>query len=446
MPHMTESLVCSPVDSINGRIKVPGDKSISHRALMCAALAEGSTEISGFLSGEDCLATMAALKSMGVNIRQHSGDSVTVEGVGLHGLKAPSGALDMGNSGTGMRLMAGLLAAQSFDSELTGDASLNIRPMERVAVPLRLMGARVLTTDGCPPLVITGGASLQGIHYQSPTASAQVKSAVLLAGLYAQGETSVTEPGISRDHTERMLGQFGWKLSRQDGRVTLHPGGQLSARMVNVPGDFSSAAFFIAAALIARKGELIIEGVGLNPTRTGFLRILQLMGADIDVSVRTAVDEQRVAEPVGQLRIRPSQLHGMSLPAELVSLAIDEFPLVFILAALAEGETIVSGAEELRHKESDRIGAMIRGLQTLGIDADERPDGARITGGQLTGGMVDSFGDHRVAMAFAVASIAAKEPIHIQDTANVATSFPGFSQQAKNIGMAVEQIAAGGQS
>ncbi len=440
MSRITESLVCSPVNSINGRIKVPGDKSISHRALMFAALAEGTTEINGFLAGEDCLATMAALQSMGVTIRQHNDDSVTVEGVGLHGLKPSSGKLDMGNSGTGMRLMAGLLAAQSFDSEMIGDASLNVRPMERVAIPLRLMGARVATTDGCPPLVITGGASLQGIDYQSPTASAQVKSAVLLAGLYAQGETSVTEPGISRDHTERMLGQFGWQLSRQNGRVTLSSGGQLSARAVNVPGDFSSAAFFIVAALIAGKGELVIEGVGLNPTRTGFLRILQLMGADIDVSVRTVEDDQRNAEPTGQLRIRPGPLYGMNLPAELVSLAIDEFPLVFILAALADGETIVSGAEELRHKESDRIGAMVKGLQTLGINADERPDGARISGGQLTGGIVDSCGDHRVAMAFAVASIAAKEPIHIQDTANVATSFPGFCQQARNIGMAVEQI------
>lgn len=439
MPHMTESLVCSPVDSINGRIKVPGDKSISHRALMFAALAEGTTEISGFLSGEDCLATMAALKSMGVNIHQRNGDSVTVEGVGLHGLKPPSGVLDMGNSGTGMRLMAGLLAAQSFNSELTGDGSLNLRPMERVAVPLRLMGAKVATTEGCPPLLITGGVPLKGIHYRSPTASAQVKSAVLLAGLYAQGETSVTEPGISRDHTERMLGQFGWQLSRQGSQVTVRSGGQLSARTVNVPGDFSSAAFFIAAALIARKGELVIEGVGLNPTRTGFLRILQLMGADIDVSVQTIDAGQHAEEPTGQLRIRPCQLRGLKLPAELVSLAIDEFPLVFVLAALADGETIVSGAEELRHKESDRIGAVIRGLRTLGINAEERPDGARITGGQLTGGTVDSCGDHRVAMAFAVASIAANEPIRIQDTANVATSFPGFCEQANSIGMAVEQ-------
>lgn len=432
---MTGLIVSTPVERIEGHVKVPGDKSISHRALMLGALAEGTTEIFGFLPGADCLATIAALEAMDVDIHRHDATTVNIVGHGLHGLKAPASDLDMGNSGTAMRLFAGMLCGQKFDSTLSGDASLTRRPMNRVAEPLRRMGAIIDTHNGCPPLKITGQQSLRGIDYQSPVASAQVKSAVLLAGLYASGETSITEPGVTRDHTERMLSMFGWPTQSERNRVALRGGGRLTATRIDVPADLSSAAFFILAGCLAARAELVIDGVGLNPTRTGILRILELMGGDIEI------DEQArdSGEPVGRIIVRPSRLRGVSIPPEFVSTAIDEFPLVFVAAAVAEGDTIISGAEELRYKESDRIKVMVDGLRALGADIEERPDGAVIHGGRLTGGAVDSAGDHRVAMAFAIAAVSAQGPIRIRDTDNVATSFPDFAAQARSAGLKINE-------
>lgn len=426
-----QSFVSSPVAAIGGDTAVPGDKSISHRALMLGAIADGRTEVTGFLSGEDCLATMAALRSMGVEISWSGGDELAVAGCGLNGLSAPAGALDMGNSGTAMRLFTGLLCGQPFDSVLVGDASLSRRPMERVAAPLRQMGADIGTVEGYPPLQILGGRPLAGIDYAMPVASAQVKSAVLLAGLYASGTTSVSEPAVTRDHTERMLMSFGVAVEREAGRVRLSGGQRLRASRVDVPGDLSSAAFLLLAGCLSRSGSLTLRKVGLNPTRTGVLQILGQMGAQIRV-IREA---DAGGEPVGTLIVTPSRLKGIRVPAGLVPLAIDEFPLIFVAAALAEGETLIEGAAELRHKESDRIGRMVEGLQALGVDVEERPDGARVRGGRLTGGDIDSHGDHRIAMAFAVGGMAAEGPIRILNTENVATSFPGFAGLATSLGL-----------
>ncbi len=429
------SFVSRPVARVEGRLRVPGDKSISHRALMLGAIADGTTRVSGFLPGEDCLATLAALEAMGVEI-EHSGDtSLSIRGRGLRGLRAPSAPLDMGNSGTAMRLLTGLLAGQAFDSKLVGDTSLTRRPMERVAAPLRSMGAEIETDQGHPPLAITGGRRLRGIDYALPVASAQVKSAILLAGLYADGPTSVTEPAVTRDHTERMLDRFGQPVVRRGPRVTLDPAGALRAADVDVPADLSSAAFFMLAGIAAREGELVLEHVGLNPSRTGILQILERMGAELEVRA----DARPGAEPTGTLVVRPGRLRGIRVPPDLVPLAIDEFPLVFVAAALADGETVISGAAELRHKESDRIEVMAAGLRALGVDVQERPDGAVIGGGGLQAGTVDSGGDHRVAMAFAVAGGAAAGPVRILDTANVATSFPGFVAATREVGLDVRE-------
>jgi len=436
---VSQEIRVEPSARVHGRIRVPGDKSISHRALMLGAVARGATRVSGFLPGEDCLATMAAVRAMGIRVHQHSATELTVEGQGLEGLHAPDGALDMGNSGTAMRLFMGLLAGQAFDTVLVGDASLTRRPMERVALPLRQMGAALATADGCPPVSIRGGRTLQGIDYRMPVASAQVKSAILLAGLYASGATSVTEPAVTRDHTERMLVTLGASVTRSGATATLARGGELTGASITVPGDLSSAAFAVLAALVARDGELVIDNVGLNPTRTGILRILELMGGEVSVEpVRSDG-----AEPMGCLRIRPSRLRGVVVPPELVPLAIDEFPLVFAAAALAEGETLVTGARELRHKESDRISVMIEGLRAVGVTVEELPDGARIQGGGMHAGTVDSHGDHRVAMAFAVAATRADGPVRILDTANVATSYPGFVAQAQEMGLHVREVAGG---
>ena len=433
---MTRAFVSTPVDRIEGQVRVPGDKSISHRAVMLGALATGETEITGFLPGADCLATITAFEDMGTVIRRPDETTVKIEGCGLHGLSAPRSDLDMGNSGTAMRLFTGLLSAQAFDSTLIGDKSLTKRPMERVAEPLREMGAVIETRDGCPPLKITGHQTLHGIKYDMPVASAQVKSAILLAGLYAKGDTEVTESSVTRDHTERMLASFG-RPPRIDGnRVILPSGGSLTGTRISIPADLSSAAFFVVAGCLARDGELIVDAVGLNPTRTGILRILEMMGADIEIDEYT----REPGEPCGRIIARPSRLHGISIPAEFVPTAIDEFPLVFIAAALADGDTIISGATELRHKESDRIAVVLDGLRKLGAAVEERPDGAVIRGGSLTGGEIDSAGDHRVAMAFAVAATRAQGPIRILDTANVATSFPGFIGCARGAGMKVSEL------
>ena len=436
---MSSTFTIQPSRRVAGTMRVPGDKSISHRALMLGAIASGTTRVAGFLPGEDCLATLAAIRAMGVDVEQHDATTITVHGKGLHGLRAAAAALDMGNSGTAMRLFMGLLAAQGFDSTLVGDESLSRRPMERVAVPLRLMGAEIRTTDGKPPVHIIGPRELKGIRYTMPVASAQLKSALLLAGLYADGETELTEPAVSRDHTERMLISFGQPVTCQGLKVSLRGGGQLTSTDIHVPGDLSSAAFFVLAACLATEGELLIDNVGLNPTRTGILRILELMGAELQVEPAAGSG----AEPVGRLIVRPSRLRGVRIPPELVPLAIDEFPMVFVAAALAHGETLVSGAAELRVKESDRISVMVAGLRALGIDVEELPDGARIQGGTFSGGTIDSRGDHRVAMSFAIGAARATGPVRILDTDNVATSFPGFVSQAAAVGLAIKAAPNG---
>jgi 3-phosphoshikimate 1-carboxyvinyltransferase len=408
---------------------------------MLGAIAEGTTVVHGFLESEDCLATRAALTAMGVAIERRADGVVRIDGVGPHGLTAPSAMLDLGNSGTAIRLLMGLLAGQRFDTRLTGDASLRQRPMERVAAPLRQMGARIETgAGGRPPVTIGGGARLHGIDYTLPMASAQVKSALLLAGLAAQGTTRVHSPGPSRDHTERMLESMGAKLEETSAgaghTVALQGPVALRGCEVLVPGDFSSAAFFIVAGCLAARDGLVIENVGINPTRIGLLTILRDMGARIELR-----NERRLgAEPVADLKIVQSELHGIVVPPELVPLAIDEFPILFVAAAAAKGQTIVTGADELRKKETDRIAVMARALEAVGVEVEERPDGARIVGGPIRGGTIDSRGDHRIAMSFAVASVRAAEPIEILSTAEVATSFPNFLDVARAAGL---EIAAG---
>lgn len=429
------TFVVRPGGRLQGRIRVPGDKSISHRSIMLASLAEGVTEIEGFLEGEDALATLQAFRDMGVVIEGPQQGRVTVHGVGLHGLKDPGKPLYMGNSGTSMRLLTGLLAGQAFDTELTGDASLSRRPMERVARPLREMGALIDTGEGGrPPIRIRGGQTLKGIHYDLPMASAQVKSAILLAGLYADDVTSVVEPAPTRDHTERMLGGFGYSVHCDPPVCGVHGGGTLTAGHLEVPADISSAAFFLVAAAIAEGSDLTLPHVGVNPTRTGVIDILRLMGADIQLH------NQRDAggEPVADLRIRASRLKGIEIPPELVPLAIDEFPAIFIAAACAEGETLLHGATELRVKESDRIQVMADGLATLGVEHEVFDDGIRIVGGSLGGGEVESHDDHRIAMSFAIAGLRASAPIVIHHCANVTTSFPGFAELARSVGLDLE--------
>jgi len=433
---VTRQFTAAPVDAVRGAITVPGDKSISHRSLMLSGIAAGVSEIGGFLPSEDCLASMGAMRALGVEIERPGPTDVVVRGVGLHGLKGASGPLDMGNAGTAMRLFTGLLAAQQFDSRLVGDESLMKRPMERVAKPLREMGADVVTRQGTPPVDIRGGRRLHGIEYRMPVASAQVKSAILLAGLYAEGPTTVISPAVSRDHSERMLAGFGVRVVESGASVTVHPPERLEARRLMVPGDFSSAAFFIVAGLLGAAADgLLIRNVGLNPTRTGLLDILRGMGARIEaVNTRSSG-----AEPVADLLVHRSALRGIAVPAALVPLAIDEFPVLFVAAACAAGETLVTGAEELRVKESDRIAAMSGGFRALGVEHEVLPDGMRIAGRDagavFGGGEVDSCGDHRVAMSFSIASLRAAGPIRIRDVANVATSFPGFVALARAAGL-----------
>jgi len=432
-----------PGGAIRGEARVPGDKSISHRSIMLGSLAEGTTHISGFLEGEDALATVAAFRAMGVEIEGPEEGRVTIHGVGLHGLRAPSEAIDVGNSGTSMRLLSGLLAGQAFDSELTGDTSLCGRPMGRVITPLSLMDAKIEGAEGGkPPLHISGSGGLKAIHYDLPMASAQVKSCVLLAGLYAAGETSVTEPAPTRDHTERMLRGFGYTVNRNErGVISLRGGGVLQAADIEVPADISSAAFFLVAACIAPGSELILNHVGVNPTRVGVIRLLELMGADIEL-----LDQREVGgEPVADIRVRGSQLHGIEIPREQIPLAIDEFPALFIAAACAEGRTVLRGAEELRVKESDRIAAMAEGLNTLGVVTEVLDDGIIIEGfgadGSFGGGKIASYHDHRIAMAFAVAALRASSEIQILGADNVATSFPGFDALARGLGLQISVIS-----
>ncbi len=427
----------APGGVLKGQARVPGDKSISHRSVMLGSLAEGTTRVTGFLEAEDALATLAAFRQMGVEIEGPEQGRLTIHGVGLDGLQAASEPLYLGNSGTSMRLLCGLLAGQPFDSVLTGDSSLSKRPMRRVTEPLRQMGARIETTAaGTAPIHIYGGQKLQGIDYAMPVASAQVKSCLLLAGLYAEGQTCVTEPAPTRDHTERMLQGFGYAVGRDGNRICLRAGGRLTATDLDVPADISSAAFFLVGASIAPGSELVLEHVGINPTRTGVIDILRLMGAKIEVLHPRMVG----GEPVADLRVVSRPLRGIQIPEKLVPLAIDEFPVLFVAAACAEGETVLTGAAELRVKESDRIQVMADGLQVLGIDARPTPDGIVIKGGRITGGRVVSHGDHRIAMAFAIAALKAEDTIAIEDCANVNTSFPGFSQLAGRLGLRVEVV------
>ena len=439
-PHGKVTYRVQPGGQAQGRLRVPGDKSMSHRSIMLGALAEGVTEVKGFLEGEDSLATLQSFREMGVAIEGPYQGRVTIHGVGMHGLKAPAGPLYVGNSGTAMRLFAGLLAGQAFDSELTGDESLTKRPMGRVADPLRLMGATIDTAEGGrPPLKIKGGAALQGIYYDMPMASAQVKSCLLLAGMYAEGETRVREPAPTRDHTERMLNGFGYEVSREGDTCWLQGGGKLTAGPIDVPSDISSATFFLVAAAITPGADITLEHVGINPTRIGVINILSLMGADLALE-----NEHEVGgEPVADIRIRYAPLKGIDIPVDQVPLAIDEFPALFIAAANAQGKTRLRGAEELRVKESDRIQAMADGLAILGVEHTVVEDGIDIVGNaddavaSYGGGRIDSLGDHRIAMAFAIASLRASDEIIIDDCANVATSFPDFVTLAQRIGMQV---------
>jgi 3-phosphoshikimate 1-carboxyvinyltransferase len=428
--------LANPGGKLSGRIRVPGDKSISHRSIMLGSLAEGTTHVEGFLEGEDALATIQAFRDMGVVIEGPHHGRVTVHGVGLHGLKAPVGPLYMGNSGTSMRLLSGLLAAQPFDTMLTGDPSLSKRPMNRVAKPLREMGAVIETgPEGRPPLMIKGGQRLTGMDYEMPMASAQVKSCLLLAGLYAAGRTSVTEPAPTRDHTERMLRGFGYPVTVDGSTASVESGHKLTATHIEVPADISSAAFFLVAGSIAEDSELVLEHVGINPTRTGVIDILKLMGGDISLENQREVGGEIVAD----IRVRSAKLKGIDIPEDLVPLAIDEFPVLFVAASVAEGRTVLRGAEELRVKESDRIQVMADGLIALGVKAEPTPDGIIIEGGSIGGGEVWAHGDHRIAMSFSVASLRASAPIRIHDCANVATSFPNFLALSAQVGIRVAE-------
>ncbi|GLS26985.1 3-phosphoshikimate 1-carboxyvinyltransferase [Marinibactrum halimedae] len=432
----TINYVVQPGGTVRGTVRVPGDKSISHRSIMFGSLAEGVTEVEGFLEGADALATLQAFRDMGVSIEGPKDGKVTIHGVGLHGLRKPSKALDMGNSGTSMRLLAGIIAGQNFDAELIGDVSLSKRPMNRVVNPLREMGVEVEAAEGGrPPLKINGGVTPTAIEYEMPMASAQVKSCVLLAGLYANGETRVLEPAPTRDHTERMLRGFGYSVKREGDVISLVGGGKLTATKIEVPSDISSATFFMVAAAITPDSDVTLTHVGINPTRVGVINILRLMGANL-----TLDNEREVGgEPVADIRIQYAPLKGITIPEDQVPLAIDEFPALFIAAACAEGVTTLTGAEELRVKESDRIQAMADGLHILGVDAQPTPDGIVIKGGEMGGGAVETHHDHRIAMAFSIAGLRATGAITVQDATNVRTSFPNFIQLANKLGIRIEE-------
>lgn len=424
---------------LSGKIRVPGDKSMSHRAVMFSSLANGTSEITGLLEGEDVMATLTAFRAMGVVADGPQNGDLTIHGVGMRGLKEPKQDLDMGNSGTAMRLMSGILAAQSFASKLVGDESLSGRPMRRVTVPLTSMGARCATDEnGCPPIHIRGVEKLEPIDYKLPMASAQIKSAVLLAGLYANGETSVTEPAPTRDHTERMLKAYGYeclteRVNDEVSTIRVKGGGQLTATNIDIPSDISSAAFFMVAASIVPNSKITLEHVCVNPTRTGIIDVLKAMGADIKLLNPRAVG----GEPVADIQVTYVGLKGAEIDPKLVPLAIDEFPVICVAAACADGVTTVTGAEELRHKESDRISAMVEGLRAIGVSVDERKDGMVVTGGDIIGGQVESHHDHRIAMSFAVAGGVSENPIIINEADNVATSFPNFVELATQSGLKV---------
>ena len=429
--------VASPGNSLSGVITIPGDKSISHRAIIMGSIANGVTKVSGFLEGNDSLATMKSFQEMGVGIEQ-LGSKLKIKGVGIHGLKAPTKPLNLGNSGTSIRLMSGLLSAQSFDSELCGDQSLSKRPMDRIIEPLRQMGAKINGVNSKPPLTIFGNQALKAITYELPIASAQIKSCLLLAGLYAQGKTCIIENVTTRDHTERMLRSFGYQVICYNNSITLDGGGELEACDIDIPSDISSAAFFMVAGSIAKDADLTLKSININPTRTGIIEILKLMGADITLSNETEMAGEKIAD----IRVRSADLKGIEIPNELVPLAIDEFPVLFIAASCAEGETLLTGAKELRVKESDRIQVMADGLKILGIKTEVLDDGIRIQGGQFSkpSAPIKSQHDHRVSMSFAVASAACNFDIKIQGVDNVKTSFPNFVELANTIGANIEEF------
>ena len=433
---MSDFLV-SPCNSLSGVITIPGDKSISHRAIMMGSIANGVTKVSGFLEGNDSLATLKSFQKMGVDIDQ-SGSKLTIKGLGMHGLKAPTKPLDLGNSGTSIRLMSGLLSAQSFDSELCGDESLSKRPMDRIIDPLRQMGAKIYGVNSKPPLSISGNQPLKAITYELPIASAQIKSCLLLAGLYAEGETCIVENVTTRDHTERMLRGFGYQVTCSDNCITLDGGGELEACDIDIPSDISSAAFFMVAASIAKNADLTLKAININPTRTGIIEILKLMGADITLSNETEMAGEKTAD----IQVRSADLKGIEIPNELVPLAIDEFPVLFIAASCAKGETLLTDAKELRVKESDRIQVMADGLKVLGIKTEVLDDGIRIQGGQFSkpSAPIKSHHDHRVSMSFAVASAACNFDIKIEGVDNVKTSFPNFVELANTIGANIEEF------
>ena len=410
-------------NGLKGEVKIPGDKSISHRAVMLGALAKGTTKITDFLQGADCLSTMECFRRMGIQIQNTSGE-VLVHGQGLHGLAAPSDLLNVGNSGTTIRLLSGILAPQPFSATLTGDASIQKRPMKRVMEPLSQMGAKIesLSGNGCAPLRISG-TPLKGIHYKTPVASAQVKSCILFAGMYADGATTVTEPVLSRDHSERMLEHFGARLTREGTAVTIQPEPQLAAKEIPVPGDISSAAYFIAAAALVPHSEILIRNVGINPTRSGMLEGCRAMDADIQY----LNERDDSGEPTADLLVRSSSLKGTVIEGAVIPALIDELPVLAVMAAFAKGETIIRNAEELKVKESDRIAVMVENLSAMGADITGTPDGMIIRGGPaLHGAEIHTYKDHRIAMSFAVAALAAEGTTHIEDADCVNISYPDF--------------------
>lgn len=416
-------MIIHKINSISGEITVPGDKSISHRSIMLGSLAKGTTRVTGFLQGADCLSSIDCFRKMGVNI-ENNGSEIIIRGLGLHGLKEPVDTLDVGNSGTTTRLMSGILAAQGFTTRVNGDASIQQRPMKRIITPLSMMGADIKSEldNGCAPLIITG-KSLKGIHYDSPVASAQVKSAILLAGLYAEGETSVTEPAISRNHTELMFEEFGVDIKSKERTVYVKPATELIARDINVPGDISSAAYFMVAGAITPNSCITIKNVGINPTRDGIIRVFEMMGADMTVS-KTSGD---TGEPTADITVRTSSLRGCSIGGEIIPTLIDEIPAIAILACFASNDTVIKDAAELKVKESNRIEVVVSNLKAMGADIEATDDGMIIHGGRpLHGATIDSRLDHRIAMSFCIAALNADGATDIQGAECVNISYPTF--------------------
>ena len=428
------TLIANPTKTISGKIFVPGDKSISHRAIIFSMLCEGQTTIHNLLESEDVRRTIDVSKSLGLNIVANQ-KCIEIKGLGIDGLSEPNKELDFGNSGTSIRLFMGILASQKFNTTLTGDNSLLKRPMERVASPLRLMGANISTNNGNAPVTIKPPlGSLNGIDYKLNIPSAQIKSAIILASLFCRNKTILHTDTVTRDHTENMLGLFNYPISKIKNSIEVNPGKLQSPNIIKVPGDFSSASFFIIAALLSEDSRIVIRDVGLNPTRTGLINILQLMGADINIEITN-----NSYEATGNVIVSSSKLIGIKVPNELISLAIDELPLIFLAASVATGETTIRNAEELRFKESDRIKSMVDLLKNLSVEVNEYQDGLIIKGGTISGGLVDSFGDHRIAMTALVASSVAKEKIEVENCENINTSFPSFITLMNSIGMNIIQ-------